>query len=438
MSDEVKELMARIGQVAGILRHLAAISFNLGFSLPQVVTQFPHDVRIAFILWKSLALLTNTDNIYRHAVAPYPQRGHRTGRAPTAHRHRTLDLTTTRTSSPSSNSGAGSASESSGWVSRTDRHRQLINASVYEKESQTRAKAMEETRLRNMGDKRRRERSQFTAFLKSQTGTYGANPQAENSTGTNELLIQGIRFRVMDGGKKLMKLHDDPHPASATPKTTVIAGVKFNRTKTGNLVANRIVQDQRYGLGFSTLRVLTQYSQSGKFKKVDQRCKIFSTTVALCKDFLKDGRCSRGDSCDLAHELTPERMPDCLHYAKGHCAKADCAYTHSKSPPSAPVCRDFGFCGFCDKGANCSERHVFECPDFTNTGRCRVKGCKLPHRERASLLRNQAKADEMNEDVSSEDEAADSDDVDSDEVAEFIEVDSDDPDAEGTRDYLPI
>jgi hypothetical protein len=161
--------------------------------------------------------------------------------------------------------------------------------------------------------------------------------------------------------------------------------------------------------------------------------------VALCKDFLKEGRCINGESCDLSHDMTAERTPNCLHFAKGHCAKADCPYTHSKASPAAPVCRDFGFNGYCSKGAECAERHVFECPDFSNTGRCRVKGCKLPHRERASVLRNQIKAeDEPMEDVSSDDEAGDSDDVDSDEVAEFIDADSDCEDFEDQKDFLSI
>lgn len=41
-------------------------------------------------------------------------------------------------------------------------------------------------------------------------------------------------------------LPDDPTSPAMTPKMTVIAGVKFHRTKTGNLVAQRIVKDQRY------------------------------------------------------------------------------------------------------------------------------------------------------------------------------------------------
>lgn len=153
---------------------------------------------------------------------------------------------------------------------------------------------------------------------------------------------------------------------------------------------------------------------------------------------LKDGKCARGDSCDLSHDMTPERVPNCLHYAKGHCTKFDCPYTHSKASPGAPVCRAFGLRGFCEKGADCDERHVFECPDFSNTGRCKTVGCKLLHRERASVLRNQAKADDAMEDVSSDEDEADSDDVDSDEVAEFIEADSDASDFEDTKDFIPL
>lgn len=160
--------------------------------------------------------------------------------------------------------------------------------------------------------------------------------------------------------------------------------------------------------------------------------------VAVCKDFLKEGKCGNGESCDLSHDITPERVPNCLHYAKGHCAKADCVYTHSEAAPSAPVCEAFGFCGFCEKGANCANRHVFECPDFANTGVCRNKRCKLQHRERASVLRSISKPDEVMEDVSSDEGAVDSDDVDSDDVAELIEADSDDSDFENPKDFLPV
>jgi hypothetical protein len=81
------------------------------------------------------------------------------------------------------------------------------------------------------------------------------------------------------------------------------------------------------------------------------------------------------------------------------------------------VCRPFGIYGYCDKGLNCDERHVHECPDFSNTGKCTTKGCRLPHREKASIMRtNSATTEDDSSDISSDEdgEDIDSDDVDSD------------------------
>ncbi|SPJ74621.1 related to YTH1 Protein of the 3` processing complex [Fusarium torulosum] len=417
MSEEERELLARISQVAGqINRHKSQQS-----GPRPIVNHHPAHHR---------------QNSYRHASSPYPPRHNRIGRPPATHHHRTLNLN--GENSTTSRSASSGAETPPGWISRTDRHRQLINANVYEKDTQNRAKAIEQTRQRKLNGNRYREKAKFNEFLKHQTAASSAQT---NPAGRNELTIEGVQFRVMDGGKKLVKIPDAPNSSSRTPKTAIIAGVKFYRTKTGNLVANRFVNDQR---------------RSGAVKKINELCKIFSTTgsctkgprcrfihdpdkVALCKDILKDGQCVNGESCDLSHDMTPERTPNCLHFAKGHCAKADCPYTHSQASPAAPVCRSFGFNGYCEKGAGCTERHVFECPDFSNTGRCKVKGCKLPHRERASVLRNKTKADgEPLGDISSDDEAADSDDVDSDEVAEFIDADSDLSDFEEHKDFLSI
>jgi hypothetical protein len=154
--------------------------------------------------------------------------------------------------------------------------------------------------------------------------------------------------------------------------------------------------------------------------------------VAVCKDFLQQGECVMGEACDLSHDLTPERTPPCLHFAKDNCTKPNCRYAHVKVSPGAPVCRSFGIYGYCEKGADCPDRHAFECPDYSNTGVCRSKSCKLPHRERASALRKaRTVKDEEVEDLSSDDdgESVDSNDVDSDEVDEFLgQHDTDDVD----------
>lgn len=169
--------------------------------------------------------------------------------------------------------------------------------------------------------------------------------------------------------------------------------------------------------------------------------------VSICKDFLQKGTCSVGDSCDLSHDLTPERTPTCLHFAKGNCSNPSCRYSHIRLSPSALVCRAFGIYGYCERGSDCTERHVHECPDYSNTGVCNTKGCKLPHRLKASVIRrNTALADaaggEDGSDLSSEEEGdpIDSDDVDSDDMDEefFGHDDQKDEDIPKQQDFVTL
>ena len=97
--------------------------------------------------------------------------------------------------------------------------------------------------------------------------------------------------------------------------------------------------------------------------------------------------------------------------------------------------------GYCGNGADCSNRHVHECPDYANTGTCRKKKCDLPHVDRAGQIRKHAaqsvdagaavdnvkSSDANDSDLSSdEDDYAntDGDDVDSDDLEDetFIGV----------------
>lgn len=146
----------------------------------------------------------------------------------------------------------------------------------------------------------------------------------------------------------------------------------------------------------------------------------------MCKDFLQTGNCNAGISCDLSHEPSPHRSPTCMHFLRGRCVNPDCRYAHIRLTPGAPVCRAFANLGYCEKGAECDQRHVHECPDYANTGVCNKKRCKLPHVDRAGQIRKntantrpESMVDEDESDASSEDEEydqIDSDDVDSDEL----------------------
>ncbi|KAG6908788.1 hypothetical protein DXG01_003317 [Tephrocybe rancida] len=110
--------------------------------------------------------------------------------------------------------------------------------------------------------------------------------------------------------------------------------------------------------------------------------------IAICWNFLQ-GNCSQtAETCALSHDPTPERTPLCLHYLnKGRCTRDNCPFPHVNVGTRQGVCRDFAVLGYCDKGLDCDEQHVRECPDFAENGTCSTKGCKLPHVIRANRTR---------------------------------------------------
>ena len=65
--------------------------------------------------------------------------------------------------------------------------------------------------------------------------------------------------------------------------------------------------------------------------------------------------------------------------------------------------------GYCEKGLECSGAHVRECPDFAESGTCKIKGCKLPHVIRANRNRKQEpeKEEEKKEDLEEKIDVAD-------------------------------
>ena len=158
--------------------------------------------------------------------------------------------------------------------------------------------------------------------------------------------------------------------------------------------------------------------------------------VAICKDYLQSGTCLAGDSCDLSHNPTPERVPACLHFLRGKCSNPECRYAHVRVNPSAPVCRDFASLGFCGRGADCTERHVHECPSYANTGICNNKKCRLPHVDRAGQIRKYAAntTDDPSQALNNKSPGAEEDSDISSEEEDYDGIGSDDVDSDGLED----
>ena len=121
----------------------------------------------------------------------------------------------------------------------------------------------------------------------------------------------------------------------------------------------------------------------GKKKYVDKPCLRFTTTSALPTHCALTSEPVSG-SLSL-HPLFYRFLQSWPHIAHpfvctfvnaGHYTRANCLYPlvgHCEG-----VCRDFAVLGYCEASIECSEQHVYECPDLLS-GECPNKFCKLSH-----------------------------------------------------------
>lgn len=159
---------------------------------------------------------------------PYSRARGRGGRSTApAHRNRTLVLNGNTISNTSSTVPQSGFSDLAGhgdvtpkanenepppstgsWVAKRDRHMQLINTSIYDKDTQSRVKAIQETRRLKAQQRDEREKFKINKHIQRFTpkSTKVAGTSALESTHTtHEVTIDGIQFRVTNGGSKLVR-----------------------------------------------------------------------------------------------------------------------------------------------------------------------------------------------------------------------------------------
>lgn len=155
-----------------------------------------------------------------HRPAPYSRTRARPGKkVANPHRNKTLVLNKTTNSSQSpkdsldvSNSSTNDAVYSdadrdnstkpmTSWVTKHDRHMQLIKSSIFNKETQLRNKAIDQTRRQKSLQRNLHERNKIQRHLQSLSTSAHSSP--------HELTINGIPFHVLDGGSKLSRVHSE-------------------------------------------------------------------------------------------------------------------------------------------------------------------------------------------------------------------------------------
>lgn len=252
---------------------------------------------------------------------PYRGRHYAPRGRPAPHRHRTLVLNNTAGSgqspgsTPSSTPGAPSTennapptSTSNGWVAKRDRHMQLINSAIYDKEAQARAKAMEESRKAKAQKKAQIEQAKVLNYAQGvgrqfpppTVAAAPSLPTAAPQSARYQLFFNDIPFGIARGGSKLIRMSsatpsndfaifcpgtglprapDDPNTANSTPKRVSVAGVTFVRSKNGNLHRLGAVTSKRCLLNtpFRESKTHGAYRNPTTAKK-NELCKRFTTT----------------------------------------------------------------------------------------------------------------------------------------------------------------
>lgn len=133
---------------------------------------------------------------------------------------------------------------------------QLINSAVYDRETQARTKALEDTRKLKAQKKAQAEEAKVLRYAQGGGGQFPPSSVASHPSATPsasyEISFNDIPFRITRGGSKLIRLSsassgttlilgaglpliDDPNTANTTPKKVTVAGVTFVRSKNGNL-----------------------------------------------------------------------------------------------------------------------------------------------------------------------------------------------------------
>jgi hypothetical protein len=208
-------------------RHLLGqINRHKNNQTPESQTSYPSAARANNYPSKSLTPRLQPLNSYTpedysqrgtgwSARGAYSTRGYRGGKPAVPHRNRTLVLNggTVSPSTPdkstdvqiTENASPELVNKGPSWVTKKDRHFQLINTSVFEKESQNRTKAIEETRKQKAMERDAREKTKFNRHIQRIAGNV-AHPVSPHIPSSYELTVQGVKFQVQKDGSKLVKV----------------------------------------------------------------------------------------------------------------------------------------------------------------------------------------------------------------------------------------
>uniref|UniRef100_A0A182MRV1 C3H1-type domain-containing protein n=1 Tax=Anopheles culicifacies TaxID=139723 RepID=A0A182MRV1_9DIPT len=235
---------------------------------------------------------------------------------------------------------------------------------------------------------------------RSPTAVGHAPAKPARKTKEHYLIIRGMRFALDRNGMKLRSVGNGPADNAATSKSTTeprlnridIGGLTYKARKDGVFIRTDNHKTRNH---LSVAKQRSIQVLASKLRKCNEPCHIYRRLgkclahqrgkcpkvhdpkhVSICQKFLR-GECIL-DGCFLSHDVSLEKMPVCTFFLEGRCTRDVCPYLHKKVSEKERICDAFlnGFCSLADK---CPNRHVFQCPEFEQKGKCDRVRCPYPH-----------------------------------------------------------
>lgn len=226
-----------------------------------------------------------------------PYGGHFSGGASTPpHRHKVLVIDTQGNHESLDDDSDMEEGEIPQWIRKDDRHLQLINTSVFDKQTLQRTLAIEKTKRKKIQHRTNQEKGMLARHI--QTGGQGHRQTRKHAAAEGEkyLVVNSIRFLVTEGGSRLIKTdgrsdrtysglkiltyrEDEPNKYYVTPKRANVGGVIFHRSKTGNLYRGGLVQLHRSAC--TTIQEVYRLIAMTVNKKASRRATNYACTSQL-------------------------------------------------------------------------------------------------------------------------------------------------------------
>ncbi|WBW72968.1 MTREC (exosome adaptor) complex zf-CCCH type zinc finger subunit Red5 [Schizosaccharomyces osmophilus] len=246
-----------------------------------------------------------------------------------------------------------STSDTSQYVSKKDRHMQLIRKNIFELDLQARQASLEAQREKIQKERKSRIKNYLQNNLQS---------------GTKQLLTIDERSYLADVSSTNVLEYVDENPSP--PKHFYWNNKAYLQTKK-NLFKE---------VGNSPSSVYCRYYNSSGYCANGSSCMFVHdpSRRMICPKFLNE-KCTKGEKCSLSHDLDTKRIPACYYFLQGKCNNVNCRYVHVHYSETAPICFEFAKYSYCELGTSCKEKHVLQCSEFAMNGSCANPQCRLYH-----------------------------------------------------------